>query len=290
MNTTSDSTTDAIEIRDLRFDLAGVPKYWHGGRRSVTIYFDNLSVFFPAGERFFISAVKAFQRQVTDPVLAGEVAAFCAQEGHHSREHVRYNRHVESHGFPIAKLERNVEALLRVVCRLIPKKRQLAATCALEHFTSVMGMLVLSDPRMLEGAHPKMEALWTWHAGEENEHKSVSFDLHRHIGGGWLERCTTMLIATVLFWGKVFEHQVRMMHAAGILFSIPEWWALFKFLWIAPGGFTRLVLPYFRYFRRDFHPRELDSAPLLAEWKASLENSREFQRALTTSSAASNAG
>ena len=81
-----------LEVRNLRFDVSDeVPRYWHGGKRAVTLFFDNLSVFFPPGERFFISAVKAHAGQLHDENLLEQTRAFCAQEGIHSREHVRYN-------------------------------------------------------------------------------------------------------------------------------------------------------------------------------------------------------
>src|SRR5689334_5031348 len=93
------------EVRDLRFDLKDVPRYWHGGRRAVTIFFDNLSLFFPAGERFFMASVKAFRNEVTDAALKRELDAFCAQEGHHSREHVRYNQMLAAKGYPVEAME-----------------------------------------------------------------------------------------------------------------------------------------------------------------------------------------
>jgi hypothetical protein len=46
-------------VRNLRFAIdESIPQYWHGGRRSISIFLDNLSVFFPAGERFFVKAVR----------------------------------------------------------------------------------------------------------------------------------------------------------------------------------------------------------------------------------------
>lgn len=42
------------------------PKDWHGGRRAVTLFYDNLSTFFPPGERFFMASVKAFRNEVKD--------------------------------------------------------------------------------------------------------------------------------------------------------------------------------------------------------------------------------
>ena len=42
------------QVRNVRFGTGPeVPRHWHGGRRAVTLFFDNLSLFFPPGERFF---------------------------------------------------------------------------------------------------------------------------------------------------------------------------------------------------------------------------------------------
>ncbi|WP_257460342.1 metal-dependent hydrolase [Archangium lipolyticum] len=271
MMTTEAPRREAPEVRDFRFDLSDVPKYWHGGRRSVTLFFDNLSVFFPAGERFFMASVKAFRNQVTDEPLKREVDAFCAQEGHHSREHVRYNQMLIRNGYPVVAMEKRVERILRRVTKHAPRRRQLAVTCALEHFTALLATLVLRDPRMLENADPRMAELWRWHAAEENEHKAVAFDVYRAIGSPWLERCLVMLLTTVIFSAKIFEHQVRLMHAEKLLFSVREWFGLVRFLCIQPGGMLGLIGPYLSYYRPGFHPWEHDTSELLQRWKAGLQ-------------------
>jgi predicted metal-dependent hydrolase len=262
------SSAPAIEVRNLRFNLgANVPRHWHGGRRAISLYYDNLSLFFPAGERFFIASVKAHVHLVRDPKLERDVRAFCAQEGVHSREHVRYNGMLEAQGYPAADMERRLEARLRRITRLIPVRRQLAITCALEHFTAVMGHIVLSDPRLLAGADPEMAALWRWHAAEENEHKAVAFDVYLLAGGNYFERATAMLAATLVFWTLVAIHQLRLMRADGCLFSLREWRSLFVFLFIEPGGMRRVMGKYFQYFRPGFHPWQLDNRELLAAWR-----------------------
>ena len=39
-----------LEPRNLKFELGpDVPPYWHGGRKAVTHFFNNLSVFLPVG-------------------------------------------------------------------------------------------------------------------------------------------------------------------------------------------------------------------------------------------------
>ena len=274
------TTSPEIVIRDLRFNLDEVPKHWHGAGKSVSIFYDNLSVFFPVGERFFVTAVKAFRDQVTDPQLASEVQAFCTQEGHHSREHVAYNKMLERHGYPVRAMEARVDRILRTAMQRLPKNRHLLATCALEHFTAMLGALILRYQRLLEGAHPTMAALWKWHAAEEIEHKTVAWDVARAAKLPWALRSFVMLTATIIFWTKVFDHQVRMMWADGILFSPSEWWKLVKYLFLSPGGMLRLIPEWFRYYAPSFHPRQLDTEPLLEGWKSSFATSPEYSRAL----------
>ena len=260
-------TLDVV-VRDLSFELGQVPRHWHGGRRGVSIFFDNLSLFFPSGERFFVTAVKSHRTALDDPKLRDEVRAFCAQEGMHGREHVRYNRRLEEHGYPAAKLEGKVERLLKRVTRITSPRVRLAATCALEHFTSLLAHMLLGDEAVLRGADPEMAALWRWHAAEESEHKAVAFDVYKATGGGYFLRVGAMLLATVIFWAKVLEHQVRMMRADGCLWSPREWGRLFVFLYVRPGVMRKIVPKYLAYFKPRFHPWQVDTRALVEAWKA----------------------
>jgi predicted metal-dependent hydrolase len=62
--------TEPIEVRNLRFPIEpGRHRFWYGGRKSVSTFFDNLSVFFPKGERFFMASVIAQRPHVKDPAL-----------------------------------------------------------------------------------------------------------------------------------------------------------------------------------------------------------------------------
>lgn len=263
-----------LPIRNRRFELSGVPRAWHGGRRAVTAFFDGLSVFFPEGERFFIASVRAHAdrlHEVSDAALLRDVRGFCGQEGVHSREHDRYNAHLADQGYPVKDMERRVTRILRFVSKTSPKRVQLAATCALEHFTALMGHFLLEEPRNLEGAHPEMAALWRWHAAEENEHKSLAFDVYRAAGGNEVERGAVMAIATVIFWAKVLEHQARTMKTDGILFDAREWADLVRFLFVEPGSMRGLVGKYLRYYRPGFHPRDIPSDHLVSSWLESYD-------------------
>ncbi|MET0342951.1 MAG: metal-dependent hydrolase [Polyangiales bacterium] len=259
------------EVRNLQFAVgAQIPRYWHGGRKSLTAFFNNLSVFFPEGERFFILAVKAHKDKIKDPKLAAEARAFYAQEGIHSREHVRYNEMLREQGYPIEAMEGRIKRLLGLVTKRNPPIFRLGVTAALEHFTALMADFLLGDPRVLAGADPVMADLWKWHAAEENEHKAVAFDVFKAAGGSYRVRMITMIGATLIFWAKVFEQQVRMMKADGILWNVREWFALANFLFGTPGSLRRLIPKYFDYFKRDFHPWDHDNNDLLEAWRDEL--------------------
>ncbi len=266
------------EVRNFSFETdASVPRYWHGGRRSVTLFFNNLSVFFPPGERFFVASVKAFRERIAEPKLAAEVKAFCAQEGIHSREHVRYNDMLRAQGYPVDALEGRLSRLLRWVRFTNTKRVQLAVTVCLEHFTALMAEFLLGtlSPKLLEGAHPTMAALWRWHAAEENEHKAVAFDVYNKVGGYYLERAVVMLGTTFIFWFKVFEQQVRLMRSDGIGASWSEWRALVRYLF-QPGGLQTLLRPYLAFFKPSFHPWQHDNRALLEDWKQEVKQSPTY--------------
>lgn len=259
-----------IEVRDFRFPLSKAPRDWHAKGAGVSAYWDQLSIFFPVGERFFVKSVKHFEDQLTDPKLKAEVRAFCAQEGMHGREHEAYNERLAAEGIPVAKLERVVKFLLGFCQRFFSPHRQLAVTCALEHFTSLMGEFILARPELLEGCDPHMAALWRWHAAEENEHRSVAFDVYQATGGSWFQRCRIMVITSIFFWGLVAMQQLLFMAKRGVLFSPTQHWRVFEFCFVNPAALSSLIRPYFSYFRRDFHPAARGGYELIEAWKRSL--------------------
>jgi predicted metal-dependent hydrolase len=261
-----------IPVRNLQFLLGeDVPRYWHGGRRSVTLFFDNLSTFFPAGERFFIRSVAHYRDRIEDPELLAQVRAFSAQEGMHTREHLRYNGMLRDQGHPIDELEARVEAVLDRAMRTAPRRRQLAATCALEHLTASLAHVVLSDPRLLEGAHPALAGLWRWHAVEETEHKAVAFDVYEQVGGTYAERVSTMIVTTFIFLTMVLENQVSLMARDGTVASPREWLSLLRFLIVEPGGLTAALPQWLRYLKPDFHPWQHDNHELALRVESELE-------------------
>jgi predicted metal-dependent hydrolase len=70
-----------------------------------------------------------------------------------------------------------------------------------EHMTCVLGKYALYNKKWAElGADPNMLDLVKWHGAEEIEHRTVAFDLYRHLGGGYISRYyqSVIVIAAVL--------------------------------------------------------------------------------------------
>lgn len=268
-------TQPSFPVRDLAFDFSVVPKRWHSDRAAVSVLFNNLSILFPFGERFFIRSVAHYRRGVDDPGLLADVKAFTAQEAIHTREHEAYNQMLRDHGYDVDGLERGVDRLLSIPKRLHGSRApivNLAVTVALEHWTASLGHSILEHDSLLDGADPQMAAMWRWHAAEECEHKSVAIDVYEGAArGGYWTRVLIMLLTTLLFWGRIVRQQWSLMRADGIAFSIREWLDLGRFLFVEQKTVRRLLPLWLSFFRRDFHPWELDDSQLLQRWRTRAE-------------------
>jgi predicted metal-dependent hydrolase len=76
-----------------------------------------------------------------------------------------------------------------------------------------------------------------------------------------------MIGATVVFWAKVLEHQVRLMRADANASDVREWADLVWFLFVSPGPLPRIMPTYLRWFARDFHPNDANASDAVERWK-----------------------
>jgi predicted metal-dependent hydrolase len=152
---------------------------------------------------------------------------------------------------------------------------QLAATCALEHFTAILANAVLSDPANLAGADVEAQRMWRWHAIEEIEHKAVAYDTWLLATQAmtpwkrWTLRSLAMVGAAVRF------HYVIFSNTAGLLSQDRKnnpriWWKLLRYLYGDPGLMRRLAFGMFGYFKPGFHPWQHDDRALAARALATL--------------------
>jgi predicted metal-dependent hydrolase len=264
-----------IEKRDLKFGREIEPtRWWHSGDPGRTAFFNALSSTFPVGEKFFMTAVRHYRDGTPEP-LRSQIDDFLYQESMHSREHVVFNRQAQDVGYDIAPLEDRARRTIAWVKRRSPLQ-QLAATCALEHFTATLAHDALADPEHLAGATDEAKRLWQWHAMEEIEHKAVAFDTYLHATRHmtpfrrWLKRSLVMCLTTIRFHYVIFRNTADLLRQDGRN-DFATWRKLLAYLYRRPGTLRLLLLGVFTYMRPGFHPWQLDDRALLAQAQAALE-------------------
>jgi predicted metal-dependent hydrolase len=246
---------------DFQFD-PDMDKYWFGGDQFKSLLLTALSCTFPEGERFFVRSVRHYQKNISDPKLREEVKGFIGQEAHHGNEHEVFNALMQEKGIPTRKVEEFVLDGLKMQGKWLSPERQLAKTCALEHFTAMLAELLLGNDEFFEGMDERMKPLWLWHAVEESEHKSVAFDVYQDQVGSYWIRTSEMAITTVEFIGFTIFHYYQLRREMD---DPMDWKSVRSGLnWLLgrPGWLRKLGPAYLAYYKRDFHPSKRDSTAL----------------------------
>ncbi|NPU93107.1 MAG: metal-dependent hydrolase [Gammaproteobacteria bacterium] len=237
---------------------------WNGRGTHWTHFLNTLSIFFPAGERFFIQSIRNYRDQITDGDLKKAVAAFIGQEAFHTREHEEYNEAMVAAGLQTDKMEKTVEELLAFLQKNLPKSFQLAATVALEHLTAMLAEMVLTDDRFFEGSEERYHALWQWHAMEETEHKGVAYDVYEQaVGKGpkaYAIRTFAFLVANVIFWSLFYRYYYKVLKAEKQHLNIKGWMKSLNFQFGRDGLLPRMLPEWLDFFRPSFHPWDKDNS------------------------------
>ena len=277
----SHSEHAAIVPREhLDFGLDGdIPKYWLGGDPFKTRFFDAMSTLFPQGEKFFITSVREFRDQITDPKLLQEVKDFTRQEAQHSMVHTRYNARLKAQGIDIDDITQRLENdLFGEAQRLLTPLQRLAITSALEHLTSMMCTCFFERRDLLAQCDPRIRAVYAWHAIEEVEHKAVAFDVLTKVGkAGWFRRNLPMFLITFGFPFTVARIMEHMFQVDG--FSVRQrmvMWAKGLWWFYKPGGLFLPTLGYYAsYYKPGFHPWKLREMPSYGKWLETYEQTKD---------------
>lgn len=263
--------TSSITVRRMDFDFKNIPRYWINNSPFFTHILNSLSSTFPVGERFFVDSVRAFQDGLSDPKLKAEVRAFIGQEAMHAKEHEHFNAAIKAMGIDISFSENLVTKRMSFLKANTSKERQLAMTCALEHFTAILSEMVLTDPEFYNMVDPSVRHLWVWHAIEENEHKGVAFDVYQDQVNNYALRIQVMMLVTLFFMFNQTFFMARLVYRDKKHLDWKMWATGINQLWGNPGWFRKLIPSYLAYYRKDFHPWQHDTRALLEKWKADLD-------------------
>ncbi|GAB3378283.1 metal-dependent hydrolase [Lysobacter fragariae] len=247
---------------------------WFNNNTVLTAFWTAFAGQFPRGERFLIDSVRLFRDQVTDKGLQKDIGGFIGQEAHHAQEHAALNDFLEQHGIPTARIDRQVDWVMKKLQRYQSKKQQIAATAGLEHFTSMFGDMTLSNPEILDCLPDTIRPMFLWHSIEETEHKAVAFDVYQAVDGSYPRLIAIYLFNTALLIATTLFFTTSVMISNRSLFNLRDWvGALHWMFGFGPrAGYFRKMLPeYFEFFRRDFHPWQRDNSAQIAQWKPVLE-------------------
>ncbi len=252
-------------------DFHDLNHYWTVGNPGATFALSMFSMVIPEGEKFFIRSVQAYKNEVTDTKLKKDIKAFIHQEAVHSKKHDEFNQKLKAQGYDLDAVEEKTRRFFEFIEKYCSKKTALAVTVFIEHITALGGEVEMRYPKLLEGSHPKAAEFWRWHAAEELEHKSVAFDLHSSVGGGYFSRMFAILVIMCLepffFYGVTFKliSGFRKREVNETPVTIKEIGSknpkMYKELFV----FARQY--FFSYFKPSFHPWNTDSTAYLESWR-----------------------
>ena len=258
--------TDLV-VRRLLIDLTTpFPGRWNGGDAFRSAFFSALSMSFPVGEQYFMDSVRSGLKtlpELQQQKYAAEVQAFAGQEATHRRVHFLFNGHLENLGYTneverraLRRLKANAHRDVRV---------HVAATAATEHFTAIFANWMLRHPEALDGAEPRLQAMWLWHSAEESEHCSTAFDIYQAVGGDYRWRIRIFRYITMVFLTDVLRQTVRNLWHDGSLFGWGTWRSGARLLFARDGMIRGNYGLWRDYFSPDFHPGQQD-ASLSRQW------------------------
>ena len=155
----------------------------------------------------------------------------------------------------------------------------MAVTAAFEHYTSILADWLLSTQDDMAGVDQRLRTMWLWHSVEESEHKSVAFDIYQALGGTPKWRIRWFLRASIFFTSDLIRQTVRNLAHDRALFKFSTWRSGIQFVFGQGGMVRSMYQPVKAYFRADFHPTQIDSTRLTANWLAANQDWFKIVRA-----------
>ncbi len=261
----------AIQPREkLDFQLSDdIPRFWNGGDPFKTRLFDAMSLTFPIGERYFISSVRNYRDQITDPKLLQEVKDFTRQEAQHGIVHTLFNDLLARQGLKTEWTQRFLDAKFKWQLKRWSRSFNLSYTAAAEHLTAMMCSTFMEREDIVGPFDPRVRAMYAWHSVEEVEHKAVAFDVLTQVAkAGYFTRIAGLIYFSIEYPIGVMFMMNRMFKEDGFnwrerlgLWAKGLWW-LYK-----PGGVFLPALGYYlSYYKPGFHPWQHGEMSMYQTW------------------------
>lgn len=261
-----------IEPRRVGFEYGDVNSpFFYENNPCVSAMWVSLSASFPLGEAEFIKSTRLFEDRITDTKLKDDVKNFVQQEAHHSLQHRQLNKYFDGLGYSTGKLEDFYKQELDKRARKWSPERRLAHTVVAEHITAVMAHYALTKDARMTGFPESIRSLFQWHAIEEIEHKSVTFDVYQHcVGDRKLLMRAYYYFIYYEFPLNVFLSSRFLLKDIGHKVTWAERRGLWRYLFGDDGLISSMKTLYWMFRKPNFHPWDHDDSALVAEWKVRL--------------------
>lgn len=261
-----------IPARLMKFPLPiGKPKYlFFNGNPTCNGLFAVFSAIFPPGERFFVESARHFRDQITGEKLKAQVSGFIGQEAIHGREHEHLNIWFKEQGYDIDMADRMIRFSLGLLEKL-PPSQQAACTSFMEHVTAHLAEQWLTHKEFRSSTDADMLKLWSWHALEEMEHKSVVFDLHEQVSDNpHRERVLAMFYVVAALLPGILFSWAWILAKQGELLNLRSHRVAIRALFGKDGFLTQTLLPVPAFLKKDFHPDKHPTQAVEQEWRTLL--------------------
>ncbi|PCJ44018.1 MAG: metal-dependent hydrolase [Moraxellaceae bacterium] len=259
-----------IRARKMQFDFKDIntANFW-GGNSIVSSFFAVMSATFPPGEKEFIESVRLFKDRISNAELQKEIKEFIGQEGQHSFQHRQLNYAFDEQGWNTPKIEAKLRDKISWLNKYLSAESRLARTVSFEHITAIMSEFFLSNQDVLNDLPESLKSLFLWHTVEEIEHKSVAFDVYQTLVDDRNHLRLHMALVTIDFSLTMLYYQVMTHILARSLPSGRDVKGAWTFFFGVKGMIRNMRKPYLDFYRKDFHPWDVDNSELIAAWKAS---------------------
>jgi len=265
------SNPDRVQPReniDFKLD-SSIPRYWWENDPYKICMMDAMQLYFPDGERYFITCVRHYRERISDPVLSKHVRDFTRQEAQHGIAHTRFNNLLKEQGLPVDKMLAMQKKRNSFWLKHFSPEFNLALTAAFEHFTALLAEGFFARKAVMQGADPRMKALFAWHAIEEMEHKSVVFNVMTTVARvGYFKRCAAMIYATLDISFETYRSTDMLLQADGFNWLQRKRLLLSHLGWMygRQGVFGSFSKQIFAYMKPDFHPDDIPVVHNYPDW------------------------
>ncbi len=165
----------------------------------------GLSMTLPYLEPYLIRTMRVALEFATDERIKRDVRQFIGQEAQHFRQHRKLNDILRA-TYPeyagLKKIEDDMEADYQRYTKTMSLRFNLAYAEGFEAATCALARQGLDAPQPSDSG---MQRLFKWHATEEVEHRTVTFDIYHHLYGGYFYRLIGGMYGQYHFFKYVFR-------------------------------------------------------------------------------------